>query len=139
MPEPAPDIEQALRDNLAAVVRGDLDQFGRQLSQDPSVLSIGTDANEWAEGHENIMRSFRESTPGELGFSVGIDDVRAFREGDVGWAISRGYFEADGKRVPTRTTVVVRREDGEWKAVHAHSSVGVPNDRILDPMFRSGT
>ena len=138
MPDRAPDIEQALRDNVAAMVRGDLDQIERQLSRDPSVLSIGTDASEWAEGHDNIMRLLRESAPGELDFSVGLDDVKAFREGDIGWAISRGHFEADGKRVLTRTTVVVRREDGEWKAVHAHSSIGVPNDHMLDPMFQSG-
>jgi ketosteroid isomerase-like protein len=139
MADPAPDIEQVLRDNLAAMVRGDLDQVDRQLSRDPSVLSIGTDANEWAEGHDTIMGLLRESAPGELGFSAGLDDVKAFREGDVGWAVSRGYFEAGGKRVHTRTTVVVHREDGEWKALHAHSSIGVPNDHMLDPMFQSDT
>ena len=137
MADRAPDIEQALRDNVAAMVRGDLDQLDRTLSRDPSVLSIGTDASEWAEGHDNIMRLFREAAPGELGFSVGLDDVKAFREGDIGWAISRGHFEADGKRVLTRTTAIVRREDGEWKALHVHSSIGVPNDHMLDPMFHS--
>lgn len=140
MPDRAPDIEQALRDNVAAMVRGDLDQIARQLSRDPSVVSIGTDASEWVEGHDNIMRAFRESAPpSEFGFSVGLDDVKAFTEGDIGWAISRGHFEADGKRVLTRTTVVLRREDGEWKALHVHSSIGVPNEHMMDPMFQSGT
>lgn len=139
MPDPAPDIEQVLRDNVAAMGRGDLDAIDHQLSRDPSVLSVGTDASEWAEGHDNIMREFRESAPGELGFSLGLDQVKAFREGNIGWAICRGHFEADGRRVRTRTTVVLQREDGQWKTLHAHSSIGVPNDHMLDPMFQSRT
>lgn len=137
MPERAPDIEQAVRDSVSAMVRGDLDEIDRQMSRNACAVSIGTDASEWAEGHENIMRLFQDSGPTELGISVGLDGVKAFREGDIGWAACHGYFESDGKRVLTRTTIVVRREDGEWKAIQAHSSIGVPNDHILDPVFQS--
>jgi hypothetical protein len=90
-----------------------------------------------AEGYDDIMRLFRESTPeGELGVRVGLDDVAAFREGSVGWAASHGYFEMGGRRVPMRLTAVMHQEDGEWKAIQSHASIGVPNDRMMDPMFR---
>jgi ketosteroid isomerase-like protein len=138
MPERSPEIEQVLRDTLDAMVRSDIDAIGRRTSRDACVVSIGSDASEWAEGHDEIMRLFRESTPeAELGVRVGLDDVTAFREGSVGWTAGRGYFEIEGKRVPVRLTAVLHQEDGEWKTVQSHASIGVPNDQMLSPMFQS--
>jgi len=138
MPESSPEIEQVLRDTLEAMARSDIDRIARRTSRDACVLSIGSDPSEWAEGYEEILRLFRDSTPeGELGVTVGLDDVKAFREGSVGWAAGHGYFEMQGKRVPVRLTAVLHQEDGEWKAVQNHASIGVPNDRMLDPMFHA--
>jgi ketosteroid isomerase-like protein len=138
VPERSPEIEQVLRDILDAMVRSDVEEIGRRTSRDACVLSIGSDASEWAEGYEQIMRLFREATPeGELGVRVGLDDVKAWREGSVGWAAGHGYFEIGGTRVPVRLTAVLHDEDGTWRAVQSHASVGVPNEQMLDPMFRS--
>ena len=64
------------------MVRSNVDEIGRRTSHEACVLSIGSDASEWAEGYDEIMRLFRESTPeGELGVKVGLDDVKGFREG----------------------------------------------------------
>lgn len=134
MPERSPEIEQVLRDSVNALARSDIDAIARRTSRDACVLSIGSDPEEWAEGYDEIIRLFRDSTP-EGGVSVGLDDVKAFREGGVGWAAARGYFETEGRRVPVRLTAVLHEEDGEWKAVQSHASIGVPNDRMLDPMF----
>jgi ketosteroid isomerase-like protein len=140
MPERSPEIEQVLRAILDAMVRSDLDEIGRRTSRDACVLSIGSDANEWAEGHDEIMRLFGESTPeGELGVRVGLDDVKAFREGSVGWAAGHGYFEIGAQRVPVRLTAVLHQEDGDWKAVQSHASIAVPNEQMLDPMFQGAT
>jgi ketosteroid isomerase-like protein len=139
MPERSPEIEQGLRDIVDAIVRSDLDAIGHRTSRATCVVSIGTDASEWAEGYDDIMRLFGESTPeSELGVRVGVDDVTAFREGSVGWAASHGYFEMEGRRVPVRLTAVLHQEDGEWKIVQSHASIGVPNDRMTDPMFQGG-
>ncbi len=137
MPERSPEIEQVLRDNVDAMVRADVEGIGRRVSRDACVVSIGSDGSEWAEGYDEIMRLFADSTPdGEFGVTVGLDDVKGFREGSVGWGAGRGYFEIDGQRVPVRFTFVVHEEDGEWKGVQGHASIGVPNDRMMDPMFR---
>ncbi len=63
MPDHSPEIEQVLRDTLDAMVRSDVDGIGRRTSRDACALSIGSDASEWAEGYDEIMRLFRESTP----------------------------------------------------------------------------
>jgi SnoaL-like domain len=136
--EPSTEIEQVLRDTLDALARSDVEWIGRRTSRDPCVVGIGSDPAEWAEGYDNLMRVWGESTPdAELGVKVGLDDVKGFREGSVGWAAGHGYFEVAGKRVPVRMTAVLHVEDDEWKTVQAHASIGVPNDRLLDPMFQA--
>lgn len=137
MPERSREIEQVLRDTLDAMVRSDLDEIGRHTSREECVISIGSDAGEWAEGYDEIMRLFRQSGPeGELGVRAGLEDIEAFCEGSVGWAAGRAYFELQGTRVPVRLTAVLHQEDGAWKAVQSHASIGVPNAKMLDPMFQ---
>ena len=138
MPERSAEIEQVLRDTLEAMLRSDLDEIGRRTSRDACVLSIGSDPREWAEAYDEITQLVRDSTPeGELGITVGLDDVKGFREGTVGWAAGHGYFERESIRVPVRLTAVLHQEDGAWKAVQSHASIGVPNERMLDPMFQA--
>lgn len=38
-------------------------------------------------------------------------------------------FRLGDQEAPFRLSVVYRREEGEWKMVHFHSSVGVPKTR----------
>jgi ketosteroid isomerase-like protein len=138
MPESSPEIEQVLRDTVDAIARSDLDEIGRRTSRDVCVVGIGSDPSEWTEGYDDLMRMMGDSTPdAELGVTAGLDEVKAFREGSVGWAAGHGYFEMDDSRVPVRITAVLHQEDGEWKAVQTHASIGVPNDRMMDPMFQS--
>ena len=139
MPEPSPEIEQVLRDTVNAMARSDLDEIGRRTSRHPCVVGIGSDPNEWTESYDDLMRTMRDSTPdAALGVTVGFDDVKGFREGSVGWAAARGYFEMDGKRVSVRMTAVLHQEEGEWKTVQTHASIGVPNARMLEPMLQGG-
>ncbi len=139
MAEQSSEVEQVVRDMLDAVARSDVEAIGRGTSREPGVVGIGSDAHEWAEGYDDIMRIWSESTPdAELGVKIGLDEVKGYREGSVGWASGRGYFELEGKRVPVRMTIVVHEEDGGWKAVQSHASIGVPNDQMLDEMFRGG-
>jgi ketosteroid isomerase-like protein len=136
MPESSVEIEQVLRDVVEAIANSDLDEIGRRTSRDPCAVAIGSDPAEWSEGYDQIMRLMRDPTPdAEIGITAGLDDVKAFAEGTVGWAAGHGYFEIGGKRVPVRITAVVHQEDGEWKMVQTHASIGVPNERMLDPLF----
>ena len=42
-------------------------------------------------------------------------------------------YLADGRWVPVRITAVVHQEEGEWRIVHIHVSVGVPDEDVLRP------
>jgi ketosteroid isomerase-like protein len=51
---------------------------------------------------------------------------------DVAWAEGRGRFtSAGGGERPVRMTAVFAREDGQWKVVQSHASIGVPNADIF--------
>jgi ketosteroid isomerase-like protein len=59
------------------------------------------------------------------GIKVTHGDLLAFECGDVGWTVDRPTIElASGERFDTRLIRVFHREDGAWKIVHAHTSVG---------------
>jgi adenylate cyclase len=52
-------------------------------------------------------------------------DLRAFECGEVGWVVDRPTFRlAGGQQFDTRITLVLHREDGTWRIVHSHASVG---------------
>ena len=48
--------------------------------------------------------------------------------------IDRGplFRMPDGTEIPFRNTVIFRQEDGEWKVVHGHSSIGVRNEEMFE-------
>ena len=62
--------------------------------------------------------------------NLAVADIHV--QGDVAWAEGRGRFtRAGGGQRPVRMTGVFVREDGRWKVVQSHASIGVPNDDIF--------
>jgi hypothetical protein len=108
----------------------------RHVSTREGVLSIGSDPEEWIEGG-GVLEAFKQalqdddirSSPSEDDF---VRELDAFVEGTVGGASSRfSWTPKDGSEVPMRWSAVFNLEDGEWKLVQAHASVGVPNEQIF--------
>jgi hypothetical protein len=59
----------------------------------------------------------------------------AGEEGTVGFAVDQPRFVMpDGSFLPTRLTGVLHEEAGEWKVVHLHFSVGVPDEQAIKPV-----
>jgi ketosteroid isomerase-like protein len=127
-----------MRDMIAALERGDIDHIDRTTSREPGVVAIGSDPGEYSRERDQIIELMRQSTP-EVGMHIhaGIDEIRGYEDGDVGWADGTGSFTRDGDSVSVRFTGVARREDGEWRIVQTHASIGVPNDHIFDALFRA--
>jgi hypothetical protein len=55
------------------------------------------------------------------------------REGSVGWSIDRDalFRLPDGTEISFRNTCVFDQEDGEWKLIHGHTSIGVSNEELF--------
>jgi hypothetical protein len=87
----------------------------------------------WADSarHNREVRPYWE----RAGNEVTHRDLLAFECGGVGWTVDRPTIEpASGERFETRLTLVLHREDGARKIVHAHTSVGQdPEDRARGP------
>jgi ketosteroid isomerase-like protein len=103
----------------------DAGSFDRLVSQEQDSMVIGTAPEEWMDDREKFRAAFgMEGVRLEAG-----NDLRAWEEGSVGWLADRPTFVLpDGSTIPTRLTAVMRQEDGEWKLVQAHFSVGVSDE-----------
>ena len=128
--EPAPELRDPILRLYDAFSRGDADVAERLTSRLAGLVFIGTDPDEWLEDIPSVRRLLQAQAG--AGITVVPGDVRAYREGSIGWAADRGVFRLpDGSEVPFRLTAVFRQEDGDWKLVQAHASVGVPNEEAI--------
>jgi hypothetical protein len=127
-----------VRQMIDAMRDGDVSAMERTLSRTEGSVLIGTDAAEHTRDIDEMMRIMRDSTPDEgHRITTSLPDVRGYQEGDVGWVDGIGRFERDGRSVEVRMTGVAHRENGEWRFVQTHASIGVPNERMFDSMFQS--
>ena len=62
--------------------------------------------------------------------------MSAFIEGTVGWVGDRATIQLpNGHILPIRVTSVFHQEDGVWKIVQHHVSIGVPNPEAIGKEF----
>jgi hypothetical protein len=114
---------------IAAQNAGDAERMRVMLSQRPGV-HIGTDAGEWWTSKQ-LVDDVAAAGGGDDIQAV-ADDIDIHVQGDVAWAEGRGRFtRPGGGERPVRLTGVLVREDGQWKVVQSHSSIGVPNADIF--------
>jgi ketosteroid isomerase-like protein len=138
MIERSPEVEQSMREAFAMMQRGDIEGLVARTSSQPGVMMIGSDPTEWYAGREAIEGMARDAAAAgsEMPTSA-IDEIEGYREGDLGFANIRGTWSMGGSSVPFRLTTVVHLEDGAWKAVQSHASIGVPNEEMMNPMFQA--
>ncbi len=118
-----------------AATTGDLSFVERHVSRQEGAVFIGTDPNEWWEGFEAFVEAMRAQAEamGGGGLQIVAGQLQAYREGSVGWAIDRDalFRLPDGTEIPFRNTCVFLQEDGEWKVIHGHSSIGIRNEEMF--------
>ncbi len=115
-----------------ALSKGDPSFFDRHFSKADAVRGIGTDPEEWWQGSGliDVWKQQIDAMGGSMPLVPG--DVEAYSEGSVGWVADRARLVLpDGAEVPIRFTAVFHQEDGEWKLVQSHGSIGVPNEESV--------
>jgi hypothetical protein len=115
-----------------ALKRGDADAVSGFFSREDGLIGIGTDPNEWWEGHDTVTAIWRAQLS-ELG-SIGVESAGpyGFESGDVGWVADRPTFVLGGDtKIPFRLTAVFTRENGTWNITQFHASIGVSNEEAL--------
>ena len=93
---------------------------------------MGTNPEEWLQGERvaEFLKEEVEAMGGNVTISAG--DPEAYSEGSVGWGVTRPMITLpDGRSVSPRWSAVFHREDGEWRLVQLHASIGVPNEEVF--------
>lgn len=130
------DVRDAVERFIHRFGAGDLDGFDASISADEEAFIIGT--QRWVGDRAEWVGNFRALVdknlvgPGGLGLRIDADEIRAFGEGAFGWAVAWiAFVFPGGDRLPARFTAVLRHEGGDWRIVHAHISVAVPDEVAL--------
>jgi ketosteroid isomerase-like protein len=129
--ERSEELRDVIRSTFEAYSTGDASLIDRHTSSQDGVRLIGSDPYEWWEGERAAEVLKQEMQDSSVRVSS-MGDIDAFVEGTVGWVSSRPVWTLeDGREIPTRWTAVFHQEEGEWKMVQAHTSVGVANEELF--------
>lgn len=109
------------------------DAPGELFSSFPDVSSFGTAPDEWWLGRDTLIQvveTERQAREG-LGLSYLPGHPDAWAEGDFGWVTDQPVIRLpNGHEQAFRLTSVMHKENGTWKVVHQHFSLGVPNEEV---------
>lgn len=103
----------------------------RYVSRRAGVRMVGTDPAQWLEGPK--VTEYLKKEVKVLGGIVKVSQggTEAYQEGSVGWGVANPILILpDGKQITPRWSAVFHQEDGEWKLVQLHASVGIPNELL---------
>lgn len=111
------------------VSANDADSFDDVVSMGDATLVIGTAPGEFVRERERLLFGFQLE-----GYALSAGpQPQGYEEGDLGWVVDEPTLHMpDGSAIQTRLTAIVHRIDGAWKLVHAHFSVGVPDDEVAE-------
>jgi uncharacterized protein (TIGR02246 family) len=124
------EVRKVIEETLEALNAGDAARLRSMLSERADGVHIGTDAEEW-ETSKQVVDAVAAAGGGDDIQAV-ADDIDVHIQGDVAWAEGRGRFtRAGGGERLVRMTWVLVRENGRWKFVQSHASIGVPNADIF--------
>ncbi len=130
--EPSPELRAVIDGWFDSVAAGDLTWADRHISVRDGVRLIGTDPREFLEGRGvyEFLKGEAEMLSGNVTVTRG--DSEAFREGSVGWGVARPIITLpNGIEFAPRWSGVFHREDGVWKLVHCHASLGISNEEAM--------
>jgi len=126
--EASPELRALMLGFYEALANGDTSFFDRHFSAGDAARGVGTDPEEWWQG-SRVAAAWREQLKA-MGGSMPLvaGEPEAYAEGTVGWVADRPTLELQGGAVRVRLTAVFHQEEGEWKLVQVHGSLGVPNE-----------
>jgi hypothetical protein len=100
---------------------------------------IGSAPGEGHDDREGWIAGFRSVIGAMPGLRVDPGPMRGFSNDDVGYVIGRPTWHLPGDATLTmRATFVLQREQGQWKLVHLHASVGVPDELAVQMQSEQG-
>ena len=112
--------------------RRDFETYSSLISEGPHFRGIGTDADEFWDSTEKFLE-VRQAQVEELDdqgwvqAEATLEQVEAFEDGPVGWALMLYTLKTPIGDVNLRATAVLSLVEGNWRVVQWHTSVPTPN------------
>jgi adenylate cyclase len=129
---PSTELKNAVLRLYECISLGDVGAVQHLFSQQDGVLAIGSDPNEWWADYDMITQAFKAQLQEGGARQIEAGELNAYVEGTVGWAADRRTIRLNnGKEITIRETSVFHKEDGEWKIVQLHASLGIPNEEAF--------
>jgi class 3 adenylate cyclase len=130
--EPAPELAPFMDRMYRSFDTFDADTFIDGVSRQPGTMVIGTALGEWWVGFEAICAMIRVQFSEMPPVHFEVEETDAWKEGTVGWVVSRALMVIEGMpSITTRSTLVLREEGAHWRIVHWHISMPVSNEDAL--------
>jgi hypothetical protein len=102
-----------------------VDEFYDIVSAEANLV-IGTTPGENVTDRSAMRFGFEAE-----GITIRSREAHRYEEGSLGWVVDQPRFGfPDGSGMDCRVTAILRNENGTWRLVHAHFSVGVPDDEV---------
>ncbi len=109
------------------VSQGRVEEFDDIVSSEAKVI-IGTAPGETVTDRDAMRFGFETE-----GVSLESRAARGYEEGSLGWVVDEPKFGfPDGSEFDCRVTAIMRKEGDVWRLVHAHFSVGVPDEEVVE-------
>jgi ketosteroid isomerase-like protein len=126
------DAYQTVTAYFDALVAGDVDRLVEMMSCAESYVKIGTDADEVVEGGNNALDYYRHLVGCAEEFRIAIDKLDVQERGCIAWFYTRQRWRLKWcgvrEELAMRLTGVLEKENGRWRFVQIHASVGMPVD-----------
>lgn len=126
------ELRQIIDGYFKAIMNSNPAWTERHISRSAAARLVGTAPTEWLAGGQ-VAEFLREEVKALGGVAqIAPGETEAYEEGSVGWGVSNPVLTLpNGAAITPRWSAVFHREDGEWKLVQLHTSVGVANEALL--------
>lgn len=136
MVQRSPEVEAAYVRLLEAWSTGDVDGSMQLGAGGEADTLIGSGLGHFFSGDGTfsalapMAKAFHK-----VGMRVAPGDPLGYADGTTGWVVDHPVWHtAAGSTAGTRMTLIYRQVDGDWKLVHMHHSIGIPDEQ--DELFR---
>ena len=115
-----------------ALMSGDVECLAGMMSAADFYVKIGTDADEVVEGGKNALAYYRHHAESAEDFSITYQSLDVQERDCVAWFYTLQYWRLKWRgareELAMRMTGVLEKEDGRWRFVQIHASVGSSAD-----------
>jgi len=119
----AGELEKVANDLMAALDSKDLDRMVESIGEDAQ--GVDEISRRWLRDRDELNSYLRQMIGAVSGVRSELRDAQERVWGDVGvltcWLDQDYTFEGNAQHISAPTTIVLRREGGEWKVALFHS------------------